>query len=405
MKKAIYLAVLGGFGDVTHSTQIARRFARDLNIEVIFIAAHPKKGGDVPSYDGVVYKWYPYDEINALKYLITRILFEIQSFFSCLSVKNPLFFYERHRALGFSGYFASKILKKPYFLEVNTIIELDMEIETFSSRIFYYMNKLNCKCQRFFMKTADLLFTPTNGIKQIMIERYDVNSDKIVVVPNGADSDIFYPMDKSKMRKDIGLPLEKKIVILVGGFKKWHGIDTLIEAVPLVVKKYVDILFLLVGSSKNPALVAELKDKVKELKLEKNVLLTGQIPYDQVPKYVNASDVAVCNISGHERNRKITFTALKMMEYMACGKAMIVTTPCAVDVKIREYNAGGVIEPDDATILANSILKLLDNEDLNLKYGKNALELYKKHYTWDAAAKKTEDEIFKMIDMKMVSRK
>jgi len=51
MKKAIYIAVLGGFGDVTHSTQIARRFARDLNMEVIFIAAHSSKGEDVPCYD------------------------------------------------------------------------------------------------------------------------------------------------------------------------------------------------------------------------------------------------------------------------------------------------------------------------------------------------------------------
>lgn len=405
MKKAVYIAVLGGFGDITHSTQIARRFARDLNMEVIFLAAHPKKGKDVPVYDGITHRWYPYDEINALKYLITRILFEVQSFFSCFSVKNLLFLYERHRALGFSGYFASKILKKPYFLEVNTIIELDMEIDAFPSRIFYYMNKLNCKCQRFFMKSANLLFTPTNGIKQIMIERYGIDADKIVVVPNGADSDIFYHMDKSKMREEIGLPLEKKIVILVGGFKKWHGIDTLIEAVPSVVEKHDDVLFLLVGSSKNPALVAELKEKMKELKLEDNILLTGQVPYDQVPKYVNASDVAVCNISGHERNRKITFTALKMMEYMACGKAMIVTTPCAVDVKIREHNAGEVIEPDDATVLANNILKLLDNKDLNLEYGKNALELYKKHYTWDAAAKKTEDAIFKWINKKVVSGK
>jgi len=398
MQKAIYIAVLGGFGDVTHSTQIARRFARDLNMEVIFIGAHPTKGKDVPCYDGVTYRWSPYDEKNALKFFITRFIFELKSFFKCLSIKDSLFYYERHHALGFSGFLASRISKKPFFLEVNTIIELDMEIETYQSRIFYYMNKLNLKFQRYFMKSADLLFTPTNGIKQMMIERYKIDKDKIVVVPNGADSDIFYPMDKSKMREEIGLPEDKKIVIFVGGFKKWHGIETIIESAPLITKEHKDVLFLLVGSGKDPEIVRQLKEKIKDLKIEKNVILTGRVPYNEVPKYVNASDVAVCYVSGHRRNKKITFTALKMMEYMACGKAMIVTTPCAVDVKIKENGAGEVIEPDDATILANSIKKLIMNKDLNLKYGKNAIELYKKQYTWDAAAKKTEQKIFGWIE-------
>jgi glycosyltransferase involved in cell wall biosynthesis len=207
-------------------------------------------------------------------------------------------------------------------------------------------------------------------------------------------------MDKLKTRKEIGFSKETKIVIFVGGFKKWHGIDKIIHAVPLVTKKCDDVLFVLVGSSKNQELDQELKRKIKDLKIEKNVLLTGTIPYTEVPKYINASDVSVCYVSGHRRNEKITFTALKMMEYMACGKAMIVTTPCAVDIKIKENDAGEVIEPDNVEKLAEKILILLNNKELNSKYGKNALELLRAHYTWDAAAKKTEEAVFDLIERK-----
>jgi len=398
MRKATYIAVLGGYGDVTHSFQIARRFVRDLNIDLKFIAAHPTKGKDIQKYPGITYKWAAYDENNVLKFLTTRLLFEIKSFFHNIFTKNAMFYYERHRALGFSTYLASKITKVPFFLEVNGIIELDFEVDKNNSPLITWLNKINLNFQTIFMKSANLLFTPTQGIKNIIASQYGINPKKIKVVPNGADSEIFYPMNKKDMRKQLNLPQDKKIVIFVGGFKKWHGIKTIIESIPIVIKNDKNVLFLLVGDSKNPALMNDLKQKIKKLDIEKNIVLTGKVEYKKVPKYINSSDLAICYVSGHKRNVKQTFTALKMMEYMACEKAMIVTTPCAVDVKIKETEAGEVINPDDANALASGILKLLFNNELRKKYAKNAFSLSKKYYTWNISAKKTENAILKEIN-------
>jgi glycosyltransferase involved in cell wall biosynthesis len=76
--------------------------------------------------------------------------------------------------------------------------------------------------------------------REIVTQMQDVWSippDHCHVIRNGVDGDRFYPQSHERARKALGLPANGLSIGFVGGFFPWHGLETLIEAVPLVRDK------------------------------------------------------------------------------------------------------------------------------------------------------------------------
>jgi glycosyltransferase involved in cell wall biosynthesis len=137
---------------------------------------------------------------------------------------------------------------------------------------------------------------------------------------------------------------------------------------------------LIVGDGKS---LKDLKDLAKELGIGDDVAFTGSVPYEEVPKYINAADVCVAL----KRSMESGFSSLKLYEYMACGRPIVASDVPGFEI-LRDSNSGLLVNPDDKDDVAKAILTVLKNVEMGKEMGRNGRDLVVKDYSWDATAKR-----------------
>ena len=270
----------------------------------------------------------------------------------------------------------SKILRLPCIAEVNSIVSETKKMEEASRlRIFiYHLNEwLN-------NKFADKIIAVTGGIKKELHEKYKVPSDKIVVIPNGANIDLFKPMYKEKAKEELNLDKNIHYVCFVGNFSPWQGVEYLIQSAPLVLKKIPETEFLLVGYGR---MNEKLSNLVEKTGVSDKFIFTGAVPYKKIPKYINASDVLV----SPKKSLKSGHSPLKLYEYMSCGKPVVASKLDGFEI-LEENNAGILVEPGNLEELAKAIIKLIKDEKLGREMGGNGREYVVKYHSWRGVAKR-----------------
>ena len=107
------------------------------------------------------------------------------------------------------------------------------------------------------------------------------------------------------------------------------------------------------------------------------------VPYEEVPKYINACDVCVAPFLF----RNSGLSPLKVFEYLACGKPVVTSMINGLDF-IKKYDLGILVEPENFDELAQALIKLLQNEKLRKKMAKNGRNVIATKYSWEVIAKK-----------------
>lgn len=220
---------------------------------------------------------------------------------------------------------------------------------------------------RFYYNKCDLITCPAKTTKEELIANN--LSKNIKVISNGIDSKIF---DNSKWKK-VKSKYNKngKLLLFIGRIAPEKNIRYLLNCFSEVVKKIPSTKLLLVGDGPS---MKETKKIIKELKIKKNVILTGKIDYDELVKssIFKASDLFVT--ASVTENQPMTIL-----------EAQINGLPC-VGINIRGmkdlvqngYN-GYLTEEKNPEEFSNRIIELLSNDKLRNKMKKNSLESVKIH--------------------------
>jgi glycosyltransferase involved in cell wall biosynthesis len=162
--------------------------------------------------------------------------------------------------------------------------------------------------------------------------------------------------------------------------KQWQGVDALIHAAPYILDKQPNTTFLIIGDG-------TVKDELIELCTNNAVsdkfIFTGRVPYEQVPLYINASDLCIIP----KRPMKSGFSPLKLCEYMACEKPVIATRTSGFEL-IEEYNTGLMVNPENPQEFASAAIELLHNPELRKKMGQNGRGYVLENRSWASVAKK-----------------
>jgi glycosyltransferase involved in cell wall biosynthesis len=175
-----------------------------------------------------------------------------------------------------------------------------------------------------------------------------------------------------------------KYVCFVGNLAAWQGVEFLIYAAPLILKKCPDVRFLVVGDG---VMKNKLQDMTYELGLLNKIIFTGRVPYESVPLYINAADLCVAPfIKG--RNAKIGLSALKTYEYLACGKPIVASSIPGVKDLI-ELSGGGIsVDPENPEELADAIVELILNEKTRTLMGEKGRKYVIENHSWNGVARK-----------------
>ncbi|MDQ1276712.1 MAG: hypothetical protein QG610_2290, partial [Euryarchaeota archaeon] len=227
------------------------------------------------------------------------------------------------------------------------------------------------------------LIAVTNGVKKGLMDIYSIPESKIVVINNGANVELFIPMNKDKVKHDLKLDSSLQYICFVGNLIPWQGVEYLIRAAPLILKEYSRARFLVVGDG---VMKKEWMRLADDLSLSDNFIFTGRVPYETVPMYINASDICVAPFI-KERNSKIGLSALKTYEYLACEKPLVASGIPGVEDLIELSGSGISVTPEDPEELASAIMKLLPDESARNLMGNLGRRYIIENHSWNSVAK------------------
>lgn len=175
---------------------------------------------------------------------------------------------------------------------------------------------------------------------------YGYSGNNAIVSPNGVDLDNFKLLDKNKIKIELGL--KNKVVGFVGNLLPVKRADKLPE-IFYEINKQKEVDFLVVGDG---PLKKEIEQRCKEKNL--NVLFTGKIPHDEIPKYMNAMDVMILP------SRNEGFGAV-VIEAQSCGVPVVGSDNGGIPEAVG--NGGIIVKEGDyfEKRFATAVIELLDN--------------------------------------------
>lgn len=214
---------------------------------------------------------------------------------------------------------------------------------------------------------------------------YNVSKEKIVFIEHGVP-DIQFSPEKSKRE----FKLENKKVLLTFGFiERSKGIETVIKALPQVVQKHPDIIYIILGKT-HPNVIRHSGEEyriflmrlVKSLKLEKHVIfLNDFIDEQDLFKYLYACDIY---ITPYLNEAQITSGTLS---YAVGVGAAVISTPYWHASELLAEGRGRLFNFNDSEGLSTTLTELLDNPEELKKIKRKAYD-YGRKITWPKTGEK-----------------
>jgi glycosyltransferase involved in cell wall biosynthesis len=232
---------------------------------------------------------------------------------------------------------------------------------------------------RFTFGLARRILCVSEPAKANLVESWGVDPAKIVVMANGVDVELFNPdYSTGAARARLGIGPDNPVIGFVGGFQAWHGIDRLVESFAKIRRRRPASKLVLIGDGRARPLVEQ---KIAECGVCGDVVITGFVPQEEVPKLMAALDVAV--LPYPELPKDLWFSPLKLYEYMASGKAIVASRAGQIAEVIENGTNGLLTQPGDVDELVRAIDEILDDQELRERLGRNAREKATAQHSWD----------------------
>jgi glycosyltransferase involved in cell wall biosynthesis len=217
----------------------------------------------------------------------------------------------------------------------------------------------------------------TEGIQRRLQERGF--GRKAVLIPNGANTELFHPDVQAGKVLRARLGLEDKFLVLYAGIHGVaQGLETILQAaqsLSLLPQEAPEIHFLFVGEGPRKAALIDLRNKLDL----SNVTMLPEQPRSQMPAYLSAADVALVPL----RRLELFKGALpsKMFDAWACGCPVILSIDGEARQVLDQANGGVFIQPEDAEQMTQAIIQLRDDPDRLHRYGVNGRRFVEAHYS------------------------
>ncbi len=214
------------------------------------------------------------------------------------------------------------------------------------------------------------------------VERYSslgISKEKMSVVANYVNLDTFKidDFDESIINKY----KQYKTLTYVGGFDNHRGLESLISAVPKIVKSVRGFKLILVGSGRNHYNIIKL---AKNLQIEKYISFEGWQSHNLLPSYIKVSDICIIPHlkTGHTDNT----IPHKLFQYMLLKKPVLASNCKPIERIVDESQCGLIYKSNDADDLAQKAIELFNHSEIN-KFGENGYNAVMTKYNWNETSK------------------
>jgi glycosyltransferase involved in cell wall biosynthesis len=284
--------------------------------------------------------------------------------------------------VGLSGWWLARCKRVPFIFEVR-----DLWPESLAAvgmgRENSILHRILSQIAGFLYRHSDRIVVVTPAFEDYLVEHRGVPREKISVVENGVETELFAPGPSValKMRRELGVE-GKFVVSYIGTMGMAHGLETIIAAAAQLRNTDPEIVFLMLGEG------AE-KERITALARERglvNVHFAGQQPRERIPAYIGASDVCLVPLKRDDLFKTVIPT--KMLEFMSCARPVILGVEGQARAILEEARAGFAIEPESPDALVNAIRDLAANRETARVLGQNGREYIIRNYSRRQTAEK-----------------
>lgn len=206
-------------------------------------------------------------------------------------------------------------------------------------------------------------------VKQNLVNYYKIPDDRITVIHNAVkpfDGEIVLDKTIQNLRKE-----GKFVVGNVGRLSEQKGMEYFIKCIPMVIKKYPDISFVIIGSGENEN---DLKKLVKKLKIEKFVYFLGY--RSDIQNLMSQLDLVV--LSSLWEGLPLT-----PIEAFSVGKTIVATDVDGTVEVVQDGVNGFLVKPRNSEQIANKINCIYIDKKMKKQFEKKALETYNKEFSFN----------------------
>lgn len=305
---------------------------------------------------------------RALRHLWNNVAVE-ETLREVLPGLRPDLIYERYSPFGVAGGVVAGRLGIPHVLEVNA--PLAWEGQRYRKQALHEAAEF---LESAAFASTSMLVAVSDELRNLLLAA-GAPASRVVVVPNGVDPDQFSP-DGETYRKG----LEEKLVVgFAGSLKPWHGLGTLAETFR-GLSNDPRLHLLVVGDGPEAPVIDSLAAQ-----LPGRVTHVGSVPHAEVPRYVRAMDVAVAPYPPLER---FYFSPLKVLEYMAAGRAVVASRVGQLAELIRTGVNGVLVRPGSTEPLADAIAELAADASRRRELGVAAAAEVRERHRWTHRAER-----------------
>jgi glycosyltransferase involved in cell wall biosynthesis len=288
--------------------------------------------------------------------------------------------------VGMIGWWLSRIKGIPFVLEIRDLWP-DAIIASGVGNNNSIFSKTLSTISRFLYQNCDHLVVVTPAFKTEIIKDYGISPEKISIVENGVETDLFSGKDEGVTLND-ELGLEHKFVVsYVGTLGLAHGLSNMLKAASRLQNQYPDMIFLLVGEGADKGRLVEL---TKDQGLS-NVRFLPQQPRERIPAIIKASDVCVVMLKKAQIFKTVIPT--KMLEFMACGRPVILGVDGQARQVLEEAEGGIYTQPNHPDALADTIIRLYKDATLRNTLGQNG----RRYIVKNLSRKKTSEKYLNVL--------
>jgi colanic acid biosynthesis glycosyl transferase WcaI len=261
------------------------------------------------------------------------------------------------------------------------------------------------KLAGFLYRRSDRIVVVSPAFENHLVKHWHVPREKISVVENGVETDLFSPHPYASesfsqgslpakaltnLRKQLGVE-GKFVVSYIGTMGMAHGLETIIAAATELSETDPEIVFLMLGEG------AE-KERIVAMALDRglsNLRFLDQQPREKIPSYIRASDV--CLVPLKKADIFKTVIPSKMLEFMSCARPVILGVGGQARSILEEAGAGLVVEPGNPHELTNAIKYLAAHPGAARELGQRGREYVLRHFSRRQTAEKYIDALESLL--------
>jgi len=213
-----------------------------------------------------------------------------------------------------------------------------------------------------------------------LASHFQISSEKIQIIPNGVNTDLFKKIDKERAKQSFGLT-GKKVIGYVGILREWVDFEMMLGALSKLEKNSIECYLFVVGGEGR---IDELEAKAKIYGVQDRVISIGTLPYSEVPLAISAMDIGLIPFGSD--TVAMNALPLKLFEYMACEVPVI-------SQRIRpviDAVGDNILYASNATELAEKIRLLLSSDSLRSDLGKRGRSIVTSKWNWQSIGKQLE---------------